>query len=300
MAYKHDLFNAVLKKLDNPEFEVSLIVLNDKINNKQEGVDFQRLIQLGGHFYYSSVENMVHHKFCIIDDKTVITGSYNWTYYAENRNWENVVVINEAEVVEGYSEEFKRLIESHQEVLIVAEMRKLDLSQNSIAYLQTDYMLQAKNEEQRGNDLAATKVYNQLLRLNSEQPAIQKARALALQKLNGQTFNCCPFEIGILFRNGYSTVIPAFLALPTTVMTCTGTTPTSNANGLSITVQKYDYHRQTIFVGSLNSIKPAPVNTPKLEIGLQIDQHSILHVYLDELNGHNRSKSFKVDLKGFL
>ena len=64
----HDLFNAILKKLNNPNFEVSLIVLNDKINNKREGVNFQHLINAKGNFYYSSVENMVHHKFCIIDD----------------------------------------------------------------------------------------------------------------------------------------------------------------------------------------------------------------------------------------
>ena len=89
----HDLFDAVIKKLANPEYKVTLIVLNDRINNKQEGVNFQRLIESNGSFYYSSVENMVHHKFCIIDDKIVITGSYNWTYYAENRNWENIVIL---------------------------------------------------------------------------------------------------------------------------------------------------------------------------------------------------------------
>ena len=87
----HELFNAVLSKLDKEGFHASLMVLNDRINNKKEGVDFQQFIKKKGNFYYSVVENMVHHKFCIIDDKIVVTGSYNWTYYAEQRNWENVM-----------------------------------------------------------------------------------------------------------------------------------------------------------------------------------------------------------------
>lgn len=34
----------------------------------------------------------LHHKFCIIDNKTIINGSYNWTYFAHS-NDENILVI---------------------------------------------------------------------------------------------------------------------------------------------------------------------------------------------------------------
>ena len=110
----HDLFEAIIKKLNIPDFQLDLIVLNDRINNKIEGVDFQSLINNGGNFYYSNIERMVHHKFCIIDDKIVATGSYNWTYYAERRNWENILIIEESEIVKGYIEEFDNVKLHHE------------------------------------------------------------------------------------------------------------------------------------------------------------------------------------------
>jgi phosphatidylserine/phosphatidylglycerophosphate/cardiolipin synthase-like enzyme len=35
----------------------------------------------------------MHHKFSIFDDYRMLNGSYNWTYAAEVRNDENVVII---------------------------------------------------------------------------------------------------------------------------------------------------------------------------------------------------------------
>ncbi|SFE29609.1 phospholipase D-like domain-containing protein [Spirosoma endophyticum] len=41
----------------------------------------------------SETEHFLHHKFCIIDSKIIINGSYNWTYYAATRNDENIMII---------------------------------------------------------------------------------------------------------------------------------------------------------------------------------------------------------------
>ncbi|RWU08169.1 phospholipase D-like domain-containing protein [Pedobacter chitinilyticus] len=50
---------------------------------------------------------ILHHKFCIIDSKTVITGSYNWTYTAASDSFENFVIIRDQErVVDRFSDEF--------------------------------------------------------------------------------------------------------------------------------------------------------------------------------------------------
>jgi len=80
----------------------NLVVLNDRINNKREGVNFQALINRKGKFYYSDVDQMLHHKFCIVDEKRVVTGLYNWTYHAESRNWENMQEITEPSAVDQY------------------------------------------------------------------------------------------------------------------------------------------------------------------------------------------------------
>ena len=298
----HDLFDAVIKKLANPEYKVTLIVLNDRINNKQEGVNFQRLIESNGSFYYSSVENMVHHKFCIIDDKIVITGSYNWTYYAENRNWENIVILESSEVVKAYIEEFEKVILKHDRVYSISEKQKFDFGINSNEYITTDYTFQAKKEEQRGNDLAAAKIYTEILRIDTKQPEIQKARTAIVQKINLQRFETCPFEIGILFKSGYSTAIPAFTPLPITVKK-NGLTPINNATSLKITIQKYDFIYHTLAQFTLDKIKPCLANTVKIEHTMTVDHNGILTILCQELNGYEgyeRKKTIKVDLKNFI
>lgn len=52
----------------------------------------------------------MHHKFAIIDDKIVITGSYNWTASAEERNEENLLVFpHSAQLAYLYAKEFNEL-----------------------------------------------------------------------------------------------------------------------------------------------------------------------------------------------
>jgi phosphatidylserine/phosphatidylglycerophosphate/cardiolipin synthase-like enzyme len=51
----------------------------------------------------------MHHKFMIRDKKALLTGSYNWTRSAERFNQENVLLIQDAGVVQPYQNEFIRL-----------------------------------------------------------------------------------------------------------------------------------------------------------------------------------------------
>ena len=50
----------------------------------------------------------MHHKVIIIDDETVITGSYNYSKNAENSNDENILIIKNAKIASRYFKEFKR------------------------------------------------------------------------------------------------------------------------------------------------------------------------------------------------
>ena len=53
----------------------------------------------------------MHHKFVVIDDLVLITGSYNWTVQATKKNNENVVVLEDPELAAKYTEEFNKLWE---------------------------------------------------------------------------------------------------------------------------------------------------------------------------------------------
>ena len=51
----------------------------------------------------------MHHKFFIIDQKIVITGSFNPTWSANYRNRENLIIIYSPSLASQYEEEFNRL-----------------------------------------------------------------------------------------------------------------------------------------------------------------------------------------------
>ena len=49
-----------------------------------------------------------HNKFAVVDDSTVISGSYNWTVKAES-NFENLLVLNCPELAKRYTEEWEAI-----------------------------------------------------------------------------------------------------------------------------------------------------------------------------------------------
>lgn len=54
----------------------------------------------------------MHNKFCVIDNQKVITGSYNCSENAENKNDENAAVVYDNDIASYYSVEFRRLLAS--------------------------------------------------------------------------------------------------------------------------------------------------------------------------------------------
>jgi hypothetical protein len=56
------------------------------------------------------IKGYMHHKFAIIDNKILITGSYNWTASAEEKSDENLLIFNNApDLVKAYKKEFDRI-----------------------------------------------------------------------------------------------------------------------------------------------------------------------------------------------
>lgn len=105
----HDLFHTLLQLLSKG-VHVELILLDDVINHCSFGVDFNQFIEKGGKFYlYPKSLSFMHNKFCVIDNKAAITGSYNWTNYAETRNLENIIVTDDEAVIEDYRSYFQEL-----------------------------------------------------------------------------------------------------------------------------------------------------------------------------------------------
>jgi phosphatidylserine/phosphatidylglycerophosphate/cardiolipin synthase-like enzyme len=68
---------------------------------KDEGFDLQ--------FLKGNVGGFMNHTFAIFDAKLLVTGSYNWTEYAEKYNYENAIFIDEPDVVKKFQKEFESL-----------------------------------------------------------------------------------------------------------------------------------------------------------------------------------------------
>ena len=91
--------------------KIKILFVADDINNQCD-VDFSNLESLGGKIFpLSTNELLMHNKFCIIDNETVITGSYNWTNKAANSNLENIMLITgNFEVCEQYQNNFNKIL----------------------------------------------------------------------------------------------------------------------------------------------------------------------------------------------
>jgi phosphatidylserine/phosphatidylglycerophosphate/cardiolipin synthase-like enzyme len=63
----------------------------------------------------------MHHKFLVIDGRTAVTGSYNWTPESEARNYENLIVLREPRLAAAFSAEFEALWNESQTPVAVGE-----------------------------------------------------------------------------------------------------------------------------------------------------------------------------------
>lgn len=87
---------------------MQVIINNDDINTRA-GLDFESYFEtyrIDGFGVFQ--DNILHEKFCVIDLKTIINGSYNWTNRAMY-NQENINIIHSHTTAETYA---KRFIES--------------------------------------------------------------------------------------------------------------------------------------------------------------------------------------------
>ena len=67
-----------------------------------------------------------HHKFAVIDNKTVITGSFNWSPSAGHTNDETLLVINSPQLAKHLTREMDRLWDGSELGITLQLQRKLN------------------------------------------------------------------------------------------------------------------------------------------------------------------------------
>ncbi len=78
------------------------------------GSDYDFFREAGLDVRMDGNEDNMHHKLLIIDERIVVTGSYNFSRSAEGRNDENSLVIHSPEIAAQYMEEYQRVFAAAQ------------------------------------------------------------------------------------------------------------------------------------------------------------------------------------------
>ena len=88
--------------------DVKVVFYDDHTNSKFgvniDGIPFKAVRGSRG--------GLMHNKYCVIDNQIVITGSYNWSENAENKNDENAAVMYDFDRASDYSVEFRKMFSS--------------------------------------------------------------------------------------------------------------------------------------------------------------------------------------------
>lgn len=88
---------------------VNIKIITDNDKSWDEGSDIKQLARAGVAIKMDSTPNHMHHKFMVVDNKSLLTGSYNWTLSAMRYNHENILITEEAGVVRSFLKEFENL-----------------------------------------------------------------------------------------------------------------------------------------------------------------------------------------------
>jgi len=155
------IFNELCKKAEQGIW-VELLLVSDTINNDMAPFDHNRLNTCGGKVFFVPAQldgSIMHHKFCVIDDSTVITGSYNWSKKAQF-NDENIVVTEDAdELAAQFKKEFQsiksRLPGTDEEPMVIDYgkiMKRLEVIK-SFAALEEEDEIQNQIKKLRGLSL---------------------------------------------------------------------------------------------------------------------------------------------------
>ena len=88
--------------------EVKVLIDKSQLNGKYSQLSF--LSQKNIPLFIDPAIGIAHNKTMIIDEKFVLTGSFNWTEAAESRNAENILFIEDPSLAQTYKENWDKRV----------------------------------------------------------------------------------------------------------------------------------------------------------------------------------------------
>lgn len=112
-----ETLEVAIYSLTHPEIAAALVrahkrgvrvrVLFDKVQAAGRYSQDERLERAGVPVRRDRERGLMHHKFAVIDRRTVMTGSFNYTRGAAERNRENLIVLEDAALAARYAAQFE-------------------------------------------------------------------------------------------------------------------------------------------------------------------------------------------------
>ncbi|CAG9332213.1 unnamed protein product [Blepharisma stoltei] len=143
---------------------VNVMIISDDECMKMNGSDIRALYEEG----FSVRVDLnpfahMHNKFVVIDDYLLITGSFNWTKQAVQKNQENLVVVDDSILAHLYTDEFFKLWEKFEPS--EEKYFKKKIAQNIV------YKESIENYEEKIESLPEQESYD--YNLNNKSPAYE-------------------------------------------------------------------------------------------------------------------------------
>ncbi len=95
---------------------VKVRIVLDQSQETQTYSKSRYLIKRGFEVKYHVGPGLMHNKFAVIDGKVLITGSFNWTPTANEKNEENLLIMTDKELILKYQARFEYLWEHSRKV----------------------------------------------------------------------------------------------------------------------------------------------------------------------------------------
>jgi len=137
-SFTHDGIGQTLLDLNNKGVRIQGVFEKTRQNEFSEYYNLNNSINVK----WDEYKYVMHHKVFIIDNKTVITGSFNPTESADKSNDENVLIIHDEDIAKKYLKEFDQ-IWNFEENLDTTEKEA-----NSILISEVYYDCTGKDEEE--------------------------------------------------------------------------------------------------------------------------------------------------------
>jgi phosphatidylserine/phosphatidylglycerophosphate/cardiolipin synthase-like enzyme len=90
------------------------VILDRSQRNERSGMGF--LIRAGIPTWIDPVHAIAHNKVMVVDGRTVVTGSFNYTRAAEERNAENLLILESPELADYYAKNWQTHLQHSEPV----------------------------------------------------------------------------------------------------------------------------------------------------------------------------------------